>query len=256
MLGFWSHQGASGGAFRVVSDQATTRRDRAMAEGQLTIHMINCAIASSGVSQVGTQAFGAACTVVMTGIGAAVGAVVAAPAVIATFGLAAPVGVVVTGATAAGFALLTEAIVQGGIAGASSIGHTYPDNLYVTVKSDQDDPHKVPSKVFPVSDRYFDIASGQTLRERGVPSDRGAMWDVVLYEGKKELKVVKTGGRIYSAKPGGKTATIELWDHDTLSADDHLATFAVSLQEKMPMTAFMFANPEEESLYIVELSVT
>jgi hypothetical protein len=209
--------------------------------GRLVINQVTCSMTSSGVSS-SMPAWNAAVSTIMGAIAAAAGVAASLAATVGTGGAATPLVVILPTAMAVETGALTAAVMTAGTAAITSIGHRLPDQFYLTVNS---------QKVFPASDKYVEVYTGDTLKSLPgmVSGDPGK----TNLERNKQ-SVWNQNGFIYNGKPGDQ-AMIELWDWDAVTSDDRLGFYAVSLDHPQPFQLYAMGNQEEDSMYIMSVGV-
>jgi hypothetical protein len=230
-------------ANRVAERALGGAKRRSLMPHDVYVSRIECTSCSSGVSHGGAQAFQSIVSIAMGAIGAAAGVAAGAAATVGTAGIGIPMTIALPALAGLSAATIGQALSAGGVAVARSIGHAYPDNLYVTVNG---------TKVFPNNAGWVDVHTGGILNSQSF-GGTGTPVSTNLTQDGATRKV--QDGWIYAGSPANQ-ASIELWDHDTISSDDHLGTTVVSTTDRNSLQYYVMANEAEESIYIMGVSVS
>jgi hypothetical protein len=209
----------------------------------LYIEEIQCTIASAGVNKTASGVFQAAVTTVMGAMGAVAGAAGGTAVAVGTGGTGIPLTILLPTLMGASASAMGAALSAGAVAGVTAIGHSLPDNLFVKING---------ARVWPKHSGWYDVKSGQTLKSVWSASTNPAVITWLKQKGQTDIRV--NDDFIYSG-PAMHPATIELWEHDTVSSDDLLGATVVSMKDVHPVEYFVMVSDDEQSMYVLGVSV-
>jgi hypothetical protein len=222
-----------------------------MSANRLVITQVTCNMASSGVSA-SLPAWNAGISTVFGAVAAAAGVAAGAGVAVGTGGIGIPLAVTLPALMGMSASALSMAVTTAGAAAITSIGHSLPDQLYITVNG---------NKIFPHDSKYVDIKTGDTLMSRGPggshPGTGGSGASAVLLRGGENGQEVwrQDGNSICDQTFSGNQALIEIWDWDAITSDDKLGYYSVSLNQGKPLDFIAMGSQEEDSLYIMGVGV-